>query len=582
MKTLSLFSPGGKARLLALVAAAVLLAALTGCPAKDGGERRGGEGAAQVPAAFSGHSPPPALMEAASPFPAGALVFLYSPDLSDLLEKVETSSSLKVYLDSQGHARFKDSRLFRKLTTRFEELAGLASDEARFGDLAGLAGKESALALYDIGEVKFVYSSRAPMEKISRAMLWGARDKAEEIGLEGETYYALVSSGGPGALYFGVREESLVVSNDEDLFQSVFSALGGGEAQTPKLSESDPFKSAFPKDLEAGDLVMYLDQEALNQDWYFKHYWIYQNLEDISWIKSAAVDLEIGDLLWRERRFIAGEGPPDRYVNRDLSMRDALAPLGDVLECVGSPGDNEAAMLALGNLFTASELGEALKGGDAGEGKARTLAEWIGRLGEILHPAGPVAAGSVSGLEWTEGRVFWRRRGSVVLELAHPGELDLAGLRREWAANWSKILFGASSHQLEWKKGQEGTALSMPFLKDMEILIDADGPYLIVSNDARMHVEVKKALLAPAGTSRDPFSGAYYSRWDMNEAGHSVRLAFDALDRYGDWPRMESKNALLDLRSLLDAMGPGVATREVLAGDDLLEERVTFKGEIPG
>src|SRR4029079_10338170 len=48
--------------------------------------------------------------------------------------------------------------------------------------------------------------------------------------------------------------------------------------------------------------TVWVDQSKLNQDYYFKHYWLMQNFDDLKHIRAGMFDLEQLEGRWIERR----------------------------------------------------------------------------------------------------------------------------------------------------------------------------------------------------------------------------------------------------------------------------------------
>ena len=92
--------------------------------------------------------------------PAGALLYLHAKNFSALLSEWSVSPEKTQWLQSDNYHVFSESRLFLRLQEvkdRFAAIAGLPPDM----NLAGqIAGTESALALYDIGKLQFLYITR--------------------------------------------------------------------------------------------------------------------------------------------------------------------------------------------------------------------------------------------------------------------------------------------------------------------------------------------------------------------------------------------------------------------------------------
>jgi hypothetical protein len=92
--------------------------------------------------------------ESPSLLPEGALLSIEARDFGSLLRDWNTSEEKRAWLASDNHAAFSNSRLFTRLSQaqdEFSAAAGLPTDESL---LEKVAGKQSCLALYDIGNLE--------------------------------------------------------------------------------------------------------------------------------------------------------------------------------------------------------------------------------------------------------------------------------------------------------------------------------------------------------------------------------------------------------------------------------------------
>src|SRR5580704_3404109 len=99
----------------------------------------------------------PAPQPLASQFPAGAVLYLEAKDFGALLADWNASAEKRDWLAGANYEAFSRSTLFLKLTdaqTQFETAAGVPPDDAL---LSAVAGSSSAIAMYDIGKLEFLY-----------------------------------------------------------------------------------------------------------------------------------------------------------------------------------------------------------------------------------------------------------------------------------------------------------------------------------------------------------------------------------------------------------------------------------------
>src|ERR1700683_5557266 len=104
-------------------------------------------------------------------FPSGALLYLEAKDFQTELRAWNASDEQRRWLASAQYERFQRSNLYLKLKqawTEFTAAAGFLPDSAL---VASLAGGQSALAIYDIGNLEFLYVTRIPTARATETAL---------------------------------------------------------------------------------------------------------------------------------------------------------------------------------------------------------------------------------------------------------------------------------------------------------------------------------------------------------------------------------------------------------------------------
>ena len=234
-------------------------------------------------------------------FPPNPILFLHVDDLRNKLDKFKGSKMLGDYLKTKNYEDFQKSRLFRKLGLRFKDLGELAGVGMNLNTLANLAGRETALALYDIGELQFVYVTVMPKARFIKSNLYKIREKFEQRKLDDKLYFIREREDGTLAFAFALVGNKLLISNNLRLFETSLSHLknpSGG------LSEQPKFFTLFIKDFLPHDITMWLDQSLLNENLYFNNYWIFKNSDELGWIGNVLIDVEIKEDEIRERKIL--------------------------------------------------------------------------------------------------------------------------------------------------------------------------------------------------------------------------------------------------------------------------------------
>ncbi len=510
---------------------------------------------------IKGHSSPAGLSAWASLFPDDPKVWVYAPEGSHLMDRVVDSRQVRTFMSPQnGSIRsFKRTRLYRKLRVRFKELSRLVSSKAEFKDLDSLVGEETAFALYDIGELKFVFISKLSPQKFSSTMLWPAREKAEQHNLNSAVFYSLTSANKAAELLFGEADGMLIVSNRESLFREALGRVVSKDDKPGSLARDESFNKAFPQDFEVRDFLLYLDQDVLNKNPYFLRYWVYRNFDEVDWIKTAVVDLSLSGGKWDERRYYSADALPPGRESRELGPCLSMQYQGIAGDCGVISGAAEASSLLLSVISNSAK--------DSGEAKADYKQELEG----ILEPAGPLLFGSAIDVSWEEEALFWKNSYCLVIKLKKPSSLDLAKLRRTLASMLSEAVFIDKRRKLSWEKNEYGTSCSFPLFNVSGIWMDVRGDFLVICTDGVFHRKILKALGSGPQSS---FTGIYKSRLDVKSGAEEIQRIYWKLDRYEHWSRPESQGTISYMLSLAGHTFAGEIRREISFEGGLVQEKL--------
>lgn len=113
-------------------------------------------------------SPPPPSVRLSRYVPSGSLLYLQAKDFSSLLGDWNASPKKRDWLQSDNYEVFSKSRLFLRLQEAGGQFAAAAGVPPDLKFLGEMAGSQSALALYDIGKLQFLYiTRRAPRGRCS-------------------------------------------------------------------------------------------------------------------------------------------------------------------------------------------------------------------------------------------------------------------------------------------------------------------------------------------------------------------------------------------------------------------------------
>ncbi len=258
--------------------------------------------------------------------PSGALLYLQAKDFSSLLADWNRSPEKQQWLRSSNYQVFSRSRLLLRLRdagNQFTTAAGLPPD---MNFLSQVAGSESALALYDIGKLQFLYITRSPSANFMQGQLWQARSKFETRNASGTTFYVRHAPDSEREVAFAVRGDYLLLSTREDLMASALQLMAGNAAGGQARGiESDPWWSQSVAAAGAtGDLRMILNLDKIVPSPYFRSYWIQQNVTDMKQYAAAISDLFRSNGEYREERVLLKRPAEAAAADESVAVADLV------------------------------------------------------------------------------------------------------------------------------------------------------------------------------------------------------------------------------------------------------------------
>jgi len=235
-------------------------------------------------------------------FPSGALLYLQAKDFSALLSAWDSSDENRLWLKSNNYEVFSRSRLLLRLkdaNTEFSKAAGVPTDANL---LRQVAGKQSALAIFDIGKLEFLYITRLSSASSMQSALWQTRATFETRNAGGVTFFLRRDPESEREVAFAVAGDYLLLSTREDLLAGALQLMARGDARS---IEAEPWWSqcvaaAGPE----GDLRMVLNLEKIVPSPYFRSYWVQQNITDMKQYSAAISDLTLSGKEFREERVL--------------------------------------------------------------------------------------------------------------------------------------------------------------------------------------------------------------------------------------------------------------------------------------
>jgi hypothetical protein len=277
------------------------------------------------PAGRSRPSSPVAATALAQCTPAGALLYLEAADFSALLSAWENSAEITPWLKSSAHQVFSNSRLFLRFADAEKEFSSAAGVPADSHLLRQIAGTESSLALYDIGELEFLYITRLPSAGWMRSPLWQARAKFETRSAGNVTFFVRKDPQSDREVAFAIAGDYLLLATREDLLAKSLKLFGGENIPTLRAESwwSQAVAAAGPQ----SELRMVLHLEKIAPSPYFRSYWIQRNVSEMKQYSAAVSDLFQTDREFREERVLLRKNP----ATDPASLAEGSAAVADLL-----------------------------------------------------------------------------------------------------------------------------------------------------------------------------------------------------------------------------------------------------------
>jgi hypothetical protein len=241
----------------------------------------------------------------AKDFPGGALIYLQATGLPQVIKLWNESKLKEKYLVSENFAEFENSHLGIKLAERWTDL------ESAIGfspDLQTLAEKQAAIAIYDIGKLDIVLV--APMNEtfFSATMFVQNSNNFTENELDDGTKYYLLEAEfdrqrQKQKIIFANFKGRFILATGEKLFLQTLAAIKGKQ----RLYDEPNFRKLSER-ITPNLATVWVNQEKLNADYYFKRYWLMSDVHNLQNIRAGVFDLYLSEKgLTEKREFLLKE-----------------------------------------------------------------------------------------------------------------------------------------------------------------------------------------------------------------------------------------------------------------------------------
>jgi hypothetical protein len=259
--------------------------------------------------------------------PSGALLYLEAPDFGRLLRDWEASKVKADWLESANYAAFSRSNLFPKLQevySQYGEAAGFLPD---LKSVIGIAGTDSALALYEIRDVEFLYVTHIANADLLKSQLWAVRDKFEQRQAGGVSFYLRTDPASKRTVAFAFAKGYLLLATRDDLVAQSLELLAG--RANPSIASDRWYRDSTAAASNPGELRLVMNLESLVKSVYFRSYWVQRNASALRRYWAGVADVKrAGNNITESRVFLrtpeSAEGAP--AANSGVSSLVALVP----------------------------------------------------------------------------------------------------------------------------------------------------------------------------------------------------------------------------------------------------------------
>jgi hypothetical protein len=511
--------------------------------------------------------------------PAGPLLVLEARDFATLLQDWNDSPVKAAWLAGDNYGSFSRSKLFLRLEEAHGEFAAAAGLPAEMALVESIAGGESALGLYDVGELRFLYISELAAADALENALWNSRANFESRQASGQTFYVRIDPESKREVAFAAVDHRLILSTAADLLAQSLALLSGqpADAASSQAWYADAIAATGPR----ADLRMVQNLTALARTPHMRSYWIQRNMAALGQYRAGVVDaFRTSDEIREERVWLRNQ--PGQADTPDLSGLAKLIPDGATLYRL-RPDQGDAADLLQAKLLAPEPGGVRAYGSappppqtTAVTGAASQLETLIDveprreapatynpqPLAALVASSGLIGVLDLQSIDPSADAVFAASSAAVALLASLNWDQDaaLAVLVDSSAGLWTVSGLGAA-----WQPRSGYFALDGL----QPLFVAVDGPLLIVSDSAPL----LESMLARASLEAAPSDYAFSARFDHAAAAAPYRRVMRSLDflqgaRFGlaSGPNREPHLFSENIAGLSDALS-GYQSLEIVRRD---------------
>jgi hypothetical protein len=258
--------------------------------------------------------------------PPGVALYAETRDLSALIRDWNASAEKAAWLKSANYSVFAQTRLYQRLEmaqTEFEAAAGFPPD---FPFAISIAGSESAIGIYDIGKLEFLYVTRMPTAKALESALGRTRSSYEQRTVAGLTYHIRENRESQRTALFATAQGLLLLATREDLMAQALTLLA--TKQGTALRGEPWYRDVTAASKGKGEIRIAMNLPELLKSPQFRAYWIHRNASEIREFSAGIADVfREATGIREERVFLRAQAGESRVASEaDVARVLALAP----------------------------------------------------------------------------------------------------------------------------------------------------------------------------------------------------------------------------------------------------------------
>jgi hypothetical protein len=220
--------------------------------------------------------------------PAGPLLYIEAKDFGALLTDWKASEEKRLWLEGDNFQVFSRSRLFLKLQQAQTEFAAAAGVPPDMDLLANVAGSQSAVAIYDIGKLEFLYITRLSSDRFAGGALWKTRGNYQPRQSSGIDYYVKTDPASKRVAAFAAAKDYVLLATREDVLAGALALIAGQSGST--VAGEQWFDKTVREAKAPGELRMVMGLNKLTRSPHFRSYWIQQNITELKQYAAAIAD----------------------------------------------------------------------------------------------------------------------------------------------------------------------------------------------------------------------------------------------------------------------------------------------------